>query len=241
MQDGIAAWSSGCVRAPVRNSTAATPSSDALCASSGPPTRSPIASTLGAAVRPRASTSTKPRFVHVHARRFEAEVGRERPSADRDQQLIRLDRLGALVRRDGDAHARARLLDAFEARAEPHLDALAAELALEHLGQLGIGAGQHLRRHLEHRHLGAVHRVDVRELDAHGAGAHHDEAIGPALAGERLARGEHALAVHVEAGRHPLASSPSRAARAARRRAARPAPRRRRRAGRRDGRARGST
>ena len=69
-----------------RNSTAAMPSSEALCARSGAPARSPIAEIAGRAAARRASTCTKPLRVDRDARRLEAEVrasaggGRSRPA-----------------------------------------------------------------------------------------------------------------------------------------------------------------
>ena len=90
---------------------------------------------------------------------------------DRDQHLLRAQLLAALRAGRRHAHARGLLLELLEARAEAHLDALPAELALERGGRLRIRAREHLGRHLDHGHLRAVHRVHVGELDAHGARA----------------------------------------------------------------------
>ena len=108
------------------------PSSDALCASSGAADQVADREHAGhGACALRASTSTKPRLVDVHARGLEPEVGRERPAPDRDEQLIGLDLLGALLARRATTRTPSPFdLHALEARAEPHLDALAPELAL---------------------------------------------------------------------------------------------------------------
>ena len=58
---GMSTWAIGWVGSPDMSSTAMMPSSEALCASAGPLTRSPIAHTPARLVRSAPSTFTSPR------------------------------------------------------------------------------------------------------------------------------------------------------------------------------------
>ncbi len=90
--------------------------------------------------------------------------------------------------------------------ARQHVDPLACESARQLAPEVGVHAGEQSLRHLDHGHLGAEGGVDVRELDAHRPAADDHDRRGQQRPLERLAAGEHDLAVDLEPGQGLLAA-----------------------------------
>src|SRR6266852_4015878 len=183
MHIGTRAGSSPCpaARFPAMVSTATIPCAEAACASSSGPTRSPIAYTPSALVRRLASTTTKSFSVRTPA---------------------------SLRPRSSESDARPALAasEALVAVAHEHLDPLTREGARQFAPEVDVHAGEEGLRHLDHGHLRAEGGVEVRELDAdraaaddHGGGREHRPL-------ERLAAGDHDLAVDLEPGERALAA-----------------------------------
>ncbi len=83
------------------------------------------------------------------------------------------------------------------------LDALLLERLAGERRDLGVLDRQHLRQHLDHRHLRTHGAVERRELDADRAGADHQQRLRHLLRHHRLEIGPDQLLVRLKAREHP--------------------------------------
>ena len=203
MQAGIFQWSSGGRFTPQSVSTAAIPSSLALCARSGGWATSPIAERVGNRRPEVCIHGDETPGIGLKAHRIQPEIARARSAPDRHQHLLRLELLARSTPGNAEPHAAIGALGFLEPSAEPDLDFFPAKLALKDLGNLRVGARQHLVRHLQHDDVRA-HRVNVGELHTHGTRADDHEPSGNRPRFERLARTQDVLAIQRDARGHPL-------------------------------------
>ncbi len=152
----MSSWTSGWVGSPAASSTAMMPSSEALCASAGPATRSPIAYTPGAVVRCAPSTRTRPRSSSPTPAAARPSPSTSGAAARGDHQVLDLSGDGRRPRAGDRADAR-RLADLHVgdrgARVDAH--AVAAQAALDQARDVGVLGGEHAVEHLEQQHLAA--------------------------------------------------------------------------------------
>ena len=170
---GIRSTSTAWVGAPAIVSTATTPSSEALWASAGPRTRSPIAKTFLLVVRWSSSILSLPSSsVSTPApERFSGSVSGR--AAAGDHEVVRL----ALVLAVGELDRLRGLLDVLDRRAGRDRDALLLEGSLDDAGAVLVLEGEDLAEHLDQGHLGAVAHVGRGDLGARGAGADDRELL----------------------------------------------------------------
>src|SRR5580698_8438569 len=135
-----------------------------------------------------------------HAGVLVPEAGRDRSSADGDQQQLGVERGAAL---EGDRDAGVGGFDALEPGTELVADAAPAERPLEQLGAGLVLGRQQVRQHLDDRHLGAERTPDARELDPDHAAAEDDRGRRHAVELESLIAGDHPLPVDVDPGQAP--------------------------------------
>ena len=113
----------------------------------------------------------------------------------------------ALRRFDAQRDAVVALARAGHLHAEPELDALSREDALERLGDLGIHRGHDAVEELHHRHLRAQPPPNAAELKADIAAADHHQMAGNLVEFQAAGGGDDLLLIHLDAGeRHALGS-----------------------------------
>ena len=118
------------------------------------------------------STSTVSRL-GVEPDGLEADVREVGAAAGRDQQLVGVEHLAA------DAHVElAVVVDPLDLDAGPYLDPLVAQDRRQRLAGLRLLVGRDPVGHLEQRHLRAVAREHLRELQPVGSPADHDQPAG---------------------------------------------------------------
>src|SRR5437867_2242885 len=132
----------------------------------------------------------------TNAERFQPEAGDLRAAADGHQHLLGLQPPGIGL----DGHARAPGLHGGHLHAGLHLDGPAPERPRELFRDLLVLEGDQTGERLEDRHLDAVRRINVGELDADRARADHDDGLGRPLVAHGAVRGDHRLLVDGDAG-----------------------------------------
>src|SRR5690606_20247600 len=121
-------------------------------------------------------------------------------AAHRHQHAVGHQGLLLAVALDLDLGALLALLLAQHLGAREDRDAALLERLAQLLGGVGVGGAGDLVEELDDRHLGAERVVDVGELEADGASADHEEALGHLVAdGERAGRVDDAALLELEA------------------------------------------
>jgi hypothetical protein len=136
--------------------------------------------------------------LHGHAGFFVAEAIGDRAAADRDQHEVGVERLAALER---DRDPGVRVLDRLETGAELEADAAAPERPLQQLRTCLVLQRQQLGKQFHDRDLGPEGPPHAGELDADHAAAEDDHRTGHPVQHQRVVRGDHPLAVDLQAGR----------------------------------------
>ena len=158
-------------------STAMRPSCDALCASIGSPTTSPIAKIDGSSVRRCSSTTMKPRASTCTAVRSSpgiSEFGR-RPTETSTLSNTCSDRAlpgRRRARRECPSDTSVMLATFVFSRIRFAIFAIALR---QDVDQIAVGAGQQARGHLDDRDLAAQGRVDAAELESDVAAADDEQ------------------------------------------------------------------
>ena len=165
---------------PAITSTATRPSCDALCASIGSPTTSPIAKIDGSCGAALLVDHDEAALVDLHAAsargRESLEFGR-RPTADEHaiEQLLASAR-ALPSKRDADA-LRPRPSSATTCVSSSTLFIVCVDALGEDVDEIAIGAGQQARRHLDDGDRAAERGVDRAELEADVAAADDEQRL----------------------------------------------------------------
>ena len=143
------------------------------------------------------------RALGLHAELFQAEIFDIADDADRGDDAVDGERLGAAFAVvDGRGDAVGFLVELGHLGAGENFDALLLETLARESGDLGVLDRQDLRQHLDHRHLGAERAVERGELDADGAGADHQQRLRHAVRHHGLEIGPDQLLVRLETRQH---------------------------------------
>ena len=179
-------------------STATRASCDALCASIGSPTTSPIAKIDGSSVRRCSSTLMKPRRVDLHARLVEA-GDRRSSAAGRPTTSTRSNICSSA------SAPRPRSVTRIPSRLVLHLDDLRVQQDRsrtvsssrfgEDVHEIAIGAGQQPGRHFDDGDLAAERRVHRAQFQSDVAAADDEQRLRNVRQIERAGRIHHARTV----------------------------------------------
>src|SRR5664279_1836906 len=132
---------------------------------------------------------------------FDADVFGARGAADGDQHLVGFQLLLLAIYGEGHGHTVFGALDLFDLGIHEAADAALAVDAHQLLRDLFVLHRHVARQHFEDGHVCAKRLVDAGELDAHGAGADHDQRLRNAVEAENFDVAQDAV-VRLEPGEH---------------------------------------